>query len=87
MYVFGSHPYVIKNKKLWKAVKGRKREEGMVTFLFQLTVSGEPGDPVASALRPVEEEINISRGAVTRLLRPEGGTIARGNILSTHPAT
>ena len=58
-----------------------------VTFLFQLTANGEPGDPVASAPRPVEEDLNISPGAVTRLLRPEGGTIARGNILSTHPAT
>ena len=67
--------------------KGREREEGMVNFLFQLTANGEPGDPVASAPRPVEEDLNISPGAVTRLLRPEGGTIARGNILSTHPAT
>ena len=49
--------------------------------------SGVDGDPVASALGPVEEELNISPGGVTLLLQQTGETIARGNLLGTVRAT
>ena len=49
--------------------------------------SGVDGKLVASALGPVEEELNISPGAVILLLRPEVENIARGNILRPNPAT
>ena len=50
-------------------------------------VSGEAGGPVVSVLGAVEEANNISPGAVTPLLRPMVGTIARGNIPSINLAT
>ena len=50
-------------------------------------VSGEPGSLQVSALRPVEEDLSISPGAVILLLQQRGEIIARGNILSTVPAT
>ena len=59
----------------------------MANNYFQLMVSGEPGGPVVSVLRPVEEEPNISPGAATLLLRPMVGDIARGNLLGIFPAT
>ena len=49
--------------------------------------SGVDGKLVASALGPVEEELNISPGTVILLLRPEVENIARGNILRPNPAT
>ena len=48
--------------------------------------SGDPGSQVVSALKPVEEDLSISPGAVTLLLQQMGGNIARGNILSLSPA-
>ena len=49
--------------------------------------NGDPGGLMVSALKPVEEDLSISPGAVTLLLQKMGGTIARGNILSSSPAT
>ena len=49
--------------------------------------SGDPGSQVVSALKPVEEDLSISPGAVTLLLQQMGENIAEGNILSTSPAT
>ena len=49
-------------------------------------VSGEPGSLQVSALRPVEEDLSISPGAVTLLLLPMEGTFVRGIIPSTFPA-
>ena len=49
--------------------------------------SGVDGKLVASALGPVEEELNISPGAVILLLLLTEENIARGNILRTNPAT
>ena len=49
-------------------------------------VSGEPGSLQASALRPVEEDLSISPGAVTLLLQQMGETIAEGHIPSSSPA-
>ena len=48
--------------------------------------SGDPGGLMVSALKPVEEDLSISPGAVT-LLQQMGGNIARGDILGTVPAT
>ena len=50
-------------------------------------VSGETGVPVVSVLGVVEEENNISPGAVTLLLQLMGGNTAGENILSTKPVT
>ena len=49
--------------------------------------NGDPGGLMVSALKPVEEDLSISPGAVTLLLQQMGETIAEGNILSTVPAT
>ena len=46
---------------------------------FQLTASGVDGKLVAIAPRPVEEELNISPGAVILLLLLTEENIARGN--------
>ena len=54
---------------------------------FQFTAIGEAGVPVVSVLGVVEEENNISPGAVTLLLQLMGGNTAGGNILSTKSAT
>ena len=50
-------------------------------------VSGGNGGQVVSAPRPVEGDLSISPGAVILLLQQRGEFIARGNILSTVPAT
>ena len=55
--------------------------------LFQLTVSGESGDPVASAPRPVEEDLNISPGAVIHPLQLMVENIAVVITLKRHNAT
>ena len=52
-----------------------------------MTVNGEDGKLVASALGAVEEDLNISTDAAILLLRPEVENIARGNILRPNPAT
>ena len=57
----------------------------MKTNISQLMVSGEAGGPVVSVLGAVEEANNISPGAVTLLLRPMVGNIAKGNILGILP--
>ena len=49
--------------------------------------SGVSGGPVVSVLNPVEEELNISPGAVILLLRPEVENIARGSLFRPNPAT
>ena len=49
--------------------------------------SGDPGRQVVSVLKPVEEDLSISPGAVTLHHQQMGETIARGDILSTVPAT
>ena len=54
---------------------------------FQLMASGVDGKLVASALGPVEEDLNISPGTVILLLLLTEENIARGNILRTNPAT
>ena len=48
--------------------------------------SGDPGGLMVSALKPVEEDLSISPGAVTLLLQQMGETIAEGNIPSSSPA-
>ena len=49
--------------------------------------NGDPGGLVESVQRPVEEALSTWLGTVTLLLQKMGGTIARGNILSSSPAT
>ena len=52
-----------------------------------MTANGVNGKLVASALGPVEEDLNISPGAVILLLLLTEENIARGNILRPNPAT
>ena len=42
---------------------------------------------MVSALKPVEEDLSISPGAVTLLLQQMGEIIAKGNILSSNSVT
>ena len=49
--------------------------------------SGDPGGLMVSALKPVEEDLSISPGAVTLLLQQMGEIIAEGNILSSNSVT
>ena len=49
--------------------------------------SGDPGGLMVNALKPVVEDLSISPGAVTLHHQQMGETIARGDILSTVPAT
>ena len=49
--------------------------------------TGEAGSQVVSALRPVEEDHNISPGAVTPQLQLMGGSFVKGIILGAGPAT
>ena len=49
--------------------------------------SGDPGRQVVSVLKPVEEDLSISPGAVTLLLQQMEEIIAKGNILSSNSVT
>ena len=59
----------------------------LLTLFFQLTDSGEHGGPAVSALRAVEEELNISPGAVILLLQQMVEKSVKGDILATGLAT